>query len=204
MKPAYTLIILFTLLISACAPMGSSIVIEDKTMTNNHPPFSLRFAEKPIAIKGKGKFREFQFIDDSKFIIAGYNSWIKPANLDYYYSLSSIVSNANFLYIGSVHFADHEWAKVAKYDKQHEALLCGYLTRKDNSIILVLSAIKGIERNSKLAFEEYINTHEMSDSIRKEIDSQIEYLDNMVEILYWKKELKHLFLKHFNACPEKV
>ncbi len=184
MKPIYILIILFTLLISACAPMGSSIVIEDRTMTNNHPPFSLRFAEKPIVINGEGKIREFHFVKDSRFIVAGYNRWAEPSNLDYYYSLSGIVAEINFMYIGSVHFADHEWAKIAKYDNQHEALVCGYLTRKDNSLILVLSTIEDIDRNTKLEFEEFIKTQKMSATMRKEIDSQIEYLDSAVEILY--------------------
>jgi len=184
MKPAYTLIILFTLLISACAPMGSSIVIEDKTMTNNRPPFSLKFAEQPIAIKGEGRKREFHFVKDSRFVVAGYNRWIESSKLAAYPSLSRIVAGANFEYIGSVHFADHEWAEIAKYDNQHESLTCGYITRKDNNIIYVASVIEDIERNIKWEFEEFIKTHKMSNTIRKEIDSQFEYLDNMVEILY--------------------
>ena len=184
MKSAYTLLILFTMLISACAPMGSSIVIEDKTMTNSNPSFSLKFSEKPLVIKGEGKIREFHFVNDSRSIIAGYYRWIESNNIDYYYGLSAMVAGFNYEYIGSVHFADHEWAKVAKYDNQHEALTCGYLTRKDNSIILVFSAIEDIERSTKWEFEEFFKAQEMSDPIRKEIDSQFEYLDSMVEILY--------------------
>lgn len=186
MKLIYTLLIALTLLISACAPMGSSIVIDDTTMSNNRPQFLINFNKPPIRVEGTGSFREFYFSKDKgrSPLVIGYNRWIESNNLDYYYSLPHIVSNRGFIYFGPIHFADHEWAKVGKYDNQYEHLTYGYFTRKDNSFIFVLDRTWEIERETKHGLEQFIKTPNLSDIAQQAIDSKFEHLDAMIEIVY--------------------
>lgn len=165
--------------------MGASIVVDDKMISNNRPQFLINFKQQPVKVEGKGRIREFYFSKDRGIppVLIGYNSWIEPTNIEAYYSLPHIIAINNFTYLGSVHFAGHEWAKVAKYNYQYEHLTYGYYTRKDNAIIFVLNRTWDIERKIKYEFED-LTPQNLSDLAKREIDFKFEHLDGMVEIVY--------------------
>lgn len=179
-------LVLSLLINSGCAPMGSSIVIDDASMSNDDPKFLINFSQQPIKVDGSGRFREFYFAKDSDKspIVIGYDRWVESNNLDYYYSLSHIANNLNFIYLAPIHFSDHEWAKVAQYNNQQEHLTYGYLTRKDNALILVLDRTWDIQRETKKEFDHFIKNRKLAETAQQVIDSKFEHLDAMIEIVY--------------------
>lgn len=186
MKRTCTLIILLNLLLSACAPMGASIVVNDKTISNDRPRFLINFKKQPIKVEATGSDRKFYFSKDEGNgpVLIGYHSWIERNNLDYYLSLPHIAAELNYIYLGPAHFAGHEWAKVAQYQDKYEVLKYGYLTRKDNALVYALDFTWNIERETKHEFKKFTETRSLSNYAKQEADSKIGHLDEIIEIVY--------------------
>lgn len=185
MRPLCTLLLTVTaLIIFSCARMGSSIRLEDNILIGSHPKFSVKFNKEILAMEEKGTLRLIMLNSEHrKLVMVDSYTWIEQ-QVDYYYSLPHLASNLNFYYIDSVHFNDHEWAKIANYDEKEDVLFCGYMTRKDNAIVYIAVLNQYLDAVSTEAFKQYKRTMIMPEEALLTIKKEFEYFDENASVLY--------------------
>ncbi len=151
-----------------------------KKYTSDIPSLEVDFASPIRHQKDVGRDKRIQFANREIKPVWIELDYIRARDkqIDYFYSLEQIASNSDFCLLGTAHFDEHKWVKVAK-ENGRGYLMCGYLTRKDKWIIFIHNATP--LTNSELeSYRQYQKTLQLSETEKRLIDMLFENLDEAI------------------------
>ncbi len=180
MRLSYTAVyVLIGMVIYGCAATPVREAIGTK-YTSSIPPLEIEFAYKIGQVKNRGndKFLTLYTTEVRNVYVELDQLRVNDNQVDYYYSLQTIVKNNNIQYFGPIYFNGHEWAKVADVNDSGR-LVCGYTTRKDKWMIFIHNAYEldaeGMER-----YRKYQKTLQLDEKDKQLIDKLFADLDKAI------------------------
>jgi hypothetical protein len=128
--------------LAACATEPSRKV-EGKQYISESPPLVIEFPFELHAVEEYGQKKKFIFNSREvrPVLVEIARITLTPRRVDYYYGLETIASNFDMDFMGFMYFDDDKWAKFSKVNKKGY-LVCGYMTRKDNWLVLGSNSIR--------------------------------------------------------------
>jgi len=179
-KTKYTILLFLFFILTSCVSTETKRELIGSDFVSNNPSFKIHFKKKMIDFKEQELNYSFFFSggDFVKVIIH------KPDlhNVDYFYSLEFYLKSlGDIIYIDSVYFNDHEWAKYVHIGASY--LCTGYFTRKNYDFIEIFTCTE-IDDNANSDFEDYKKTLNLKDSSKIMIDKRFEKFENLLEIIY--------------------